>query len=258
MTTTNITFWNGNKSAVRQQHELELTQAILAASKSDYGDSQLIVDETDYPRAEDEGDIFNKGADLLVTVAGNAKFDGKAFIPLYIPLAQGILGNRIMIIRREMQDTFSNLSTDELKQLRAGIPATWADAELFRSNGYQVVERGLFEEIFLRLEQGECDYVALGANEVLSIYQQMTQPEQALSIERDLLLHYPFYLVYYLHPQKPELAERIRAGLEAIQHNGVYASLFDKYYGHCRTELNLTGRRRFNLDNPVLPEGFTN
>ncbi len=37
----------------------------------------------------------------------------------------------------------------QLKAMVAGIPATWADADLLRQNGYQVLEKGSLEQMFL-------------------------------------------------------------------------------------------------------------
>ncbi|WED23875.1 transporter substrate-binding domain-containing protein [Vibrio sp. JC009] len=248
-----ITFWNGNKSIARQAHEFKLLEAVLQASCDTYGDFTLQSDLMDYPDAEDEGNIFYKGADILVTVAENSKFHGKEFIEIGTPLAKGILGNRILIIRQEMQESFKSIKEAELKTLKAGIPATWADADLFRHNGYKVVEKGLFEEIFQRLKAGECDYVSLGANEVETIFDTMASAIGGLAIESDLMLYYPFPLVFYVHPLKPELAERVEKGLKEITASGEFDSLFEQYYGTCVRSLALENRRKIVLENPQLP-----
>lgn len=252
----NIHFWNGNKSQARQEHELKLLNAILAVTKKDCGDYRLVADPTDYPSAEDEGNIFSLGADLLVTVAGNRKFAGKAFIPVNTPLANGILGQRILIIRAELQQKLQNIDEDEFKTLRAGIPATWADADLFRHNRYTVIEKGSFGEIFQRLKNNECDYVSLGANEVESIYAQMAAPLNGLIIDTNLVLCYPFPLVFYVHPDKAALAERIKKGLQYMLESGEFDALFDEFYGRCVNSLALLSRREFALENPNLPADF--
>ncbi|WP_375748687.1 ABC transporter substrate-binding protein [Vibrio sp. HN007] len=247
-----ITFWNGNKSQVRQEHELKILEAILEAT-SDDTDYQLINDPTDYPNAEDEGDIFHKGADLLVTVAGNKKFEGRAFIPVNIPIANGILGNRILIIREQDQAVFSTITETELKTQRAGIPATWADADLFRHNGYNVVEKGLFEEVFQRLKSNEFDYVSLGANEVESIYLDMAESLGGLKIEADLKLYYPFPLIFYVHPERADLAQMIAHGLKKIKESCEYDELFEEYYGDSINSLRLGSRKTMSLQNPLIP-----
>ncbi|GGA74919.1 hypothetical protein GCM10011369_15970 [Neiella marina] len=246
-----LKFWNGNKSLVRQQHEL---QVITEISRT-WGDQPWHIDNdvTALPKADDEGNVLNGYADLTVTVAGNSKFAGRAKVVIEQPIAKGLLGLRLLIIKRQRLAQFSNIhSLADLKPLRAGIPATWADAELFRANGCHVVERGSFEQIFERLKCDEFDYVSLGANEILDIYQNMAGDDPELIIEPTLMLYYPFPLVFYVAPNQLALADMIRAGLNEIAGNGVLEQCFDDYYGFPVGQLNIHQRRAINLHNPLL------
>ena len=97
--------------------------------------------------------FFANGADILVTVAGNLMFEHQQKIIIPQPLAKGLLGYRLILIRNESLDDFSKLeSTRALQALSIGIPQTWADAEMFRQNGYQVVEEGTFDDLFVLLK----------------------------------------------------------------------------------------------------------
>ncbi|GEA51243.1 hypothetical protein VIN01S_20470 [Vibrio inusitatus NBRC 102082] len=221
------------------------------------GTAKVTNDLTDYPDAKDEGNIFNLGADALVTVAGNTKFEQHAFLSVGQPLCMGLLGHRILIIRRQDVVTFSDITEENLKALKAGIPATWADADLFRSNGYQVFEQGSLDTIFADLQLGLCDYVALGANEVQAIYHEFAEQFEGLVIESSMMLYYPFPLVFYVHPQKEQLATEIKNGLELSRNNGALRVLFDKHYGQVVTDMNLRSRRQLELNNPLLPKVFS-
>ncbi len=245
-----VSFWNGNKSPSRQEHEFEVLKLAL-------GTAEVANDLTDYPDAKDEGNIFNLGADALVTVAGNTKFDQHAFLPVNQPLCMGLLGHRILIIRRQDIAKFSDISEDNLKVLKAGIPATWADADLFRSNGYQVFEQGSLDTIFADLQLGLCDYVALGANEVQAIYHEFAEQFEGLVIEPSMMLYYPFPLVFYVHPEKEQLASEINSGLQRSRRSGALRALFDKHYGETVTDMDLLSRRQIELNNPLLPSVFS-
>ncbi|MDB1125915.1 type 2 periplasmic-binding domain-containing protein [Vibrio algarum] len=253
----NIHFWNGNKSPVRQQYEFEILTAALQATKSATNSKpSVIIDTTDYPSAKDEGNVFSNGTDVLVTVAGNLKFSNKAFIPINKPITKGLLGYRILITRKNFSSIISHTleSTKQtISTLKAGIPATWADADLFRHNGFQVFEKGSFEEIFHYLSNGECDYVSLGANEVETVFESITHKFPNLIIEPDLVLYYPFPLVFYVHPEKPELAKQIELGLTYLINNGGLDEIFDRYFGECLDKLNLNNRDMVLLSNPILP-----
>ncbi|NDV61610.1 amino acid ABC transporter substrate-binding protein [Puniceicoccales bacterium CK1056] len=249
-----IDFWNGNKSESRQGYELELLEACLCASEVN-GSYELRIDNTDYPLAEDEGNIFRNGADILVTVAGNVKFRNREKIVISRPLAKGLLGYRLLIVRSEDADRFKGIKEmRELQELSIGIPETWADADLFRSNQFSVVEKGSFEELFHRLKGREFDYTALGANEIESAFNEHAQPLGGLQIEPSLMIYYSFPLVFYVHPDKRQLAERVESGLQALIDSGEFDDLFAKYHGDIVERLNLKNRRTFTLQNPVLPE----
>lgn len=254
-----IKFWNGNKTPSRQQYEREILDAALAATNAK-GPYSIEESRTDYPLAEDEASVFrSKGFDLFGTVAGNQKLAGEQKILVPLPLMKGILGYRILIVRKADAQKFAAIkSADELKKLRMGIPATWADAGLFRHNGYPVVEKGSFDDVFQRLENNEFDYVTFGANEVNSVFTGRAAKSGKLMIEPSLLVYYPFPLVFYVNPQQPALADRITEGVKTISTNGELDKIFNRYYGEVLGQLKLATRTRIILENPILPKEMAN
>lgn len=256
-----IKFWNGNKTASRQHYEREILDAVLAASATK-GAVTVAESRADYPLAEDEASVFrSKGFDIFGTVAGNQKLAHEQKILIPLPLMKGLLGYRILIIRKADAQKFAAIkSAGELKKLRMGIPSTWADAGLFRHNGYPVEEKGSFDDLFTRLENNEFDYVTFGANEVSGVFAERAAASGKLIIEPSLLVYYPFPLVFYVNPQQPALAERVTRGLQAIAGNGELDRIFNRYYGDLLAQLHVAKRTRITLENPILPEamaGFT-
>lgn len=247
-----LRFWNGNKSAIRQTYELQLLNKVLHAA-----DCHVDVDDdrTDYPNAEDEGAVFTMGVDVCVTVAGNPKFKSGDYIPVYDPLMNGLLGHRLLVIRKDDQGLFAGIQTREnLEPFVAGIPETWADAPLFRSNGLTVREEGSFDDIFLRLRQGDCDYVSLGVNEIHDIFETQNLSEYDLVIERTLRLYYPFALVFYVHPDNPELANYLAEGLNHLKSSGTFRDLFQSFFDRQLRLATLSQRKEISLDNRALPQ----
>lgn len=254
---SNINFWNGNKSSTRQNFETELLQAVLRVTGSQYGLCKLNIDNTDHPSAEDEGNIFDRGADILVTVAGNLKFIDKEKIIISHPLTKGLLGYRLLLVSDNNLSKFENISTSsELKSLSIGVPETWADAELFRENQYSVVEKGSFDTLFELLKKGEFDYAALGANEIEEEFKNRVQAVGGISIEPSILLYYPFPLVFYVNSKNISLAKRVEQGLALIMASGEYGSIFDKHHGDIVARLNLKGRKMITLENSILPDNM--
>jgi hypothetical protein len=254
-----IRFWNGNKTSARQAYELALLDACLSATEVGDNVYSLLLDNKDYPQAEDEGNIFESGCDVLVTVAGNVKFKNKQKIIINMPLAKGLLGYRLLIVRNESLQTFQSLrQSKDLQALSVGVPATWADAELFRQNQFNVVERGTLDDIFIRLRNKEFDFFALGANEIEEVFEQHVEPLDDLSIETSMMIYYPFPLIFYVNPENPSLAKRLETGLRTIMQNGQYETLFYKHHGDVVERLHLKERNIFNLHNSLLPQEMNN
>jgi hypothetical protein len=250
----NVYFWNGNKSPARQGYETALLKACLKATNEEYGHVNIRVDNTDYPCADDEANIFASGADILVTVAGNVKFKDKQKKVIPQPITKGLLGYRLLLVRDESLATFAQIKRpQQLQALSIGIPQTWADADLFRHNQYQVIEKGSLDDLFLLLKAGVFDYVALGVNEIEEIFTQRVVLTGGNSIEPTLMLYYPFPLVFYVNPCHSVLAERIDKGLKLIITSGEHDSLFRHHHGDVAQRLNLRNRNIFNLTNPILP-----
>lgn len=254
---TTIKFWNGNRSEVRKEYERKVFVALLEATEAEYGSWEIEENLDEYPGAEEALVFKEKGHDVFVTIAGNQKFDEDDMIVIPHLLTKNLLGYRVAIIREEDTGKFASIEEEaQIQQLTHGIPETWSDAVIFRENGYQVAEEGDFEDIFDRLEAGNFDYSAYGANEVLSVFEYRAAERESLVMDENLLFFYPFPLVFYVSPDQPALAERIEAGMQAIQKSGALDAIFDQHYGNIVEELHLSDRKLIILDNPLIPERF--
>jgi len=249
-----VVFWNGNKSPTRKNYELALLNACLTATNAEYASVDVQVDNADYASAADEANIFASGADILVTVAGNVKFKDQQKWVIPQPLTKGLLGYRLLLVEDRSLAKFAQINNpQQLQALSIGIPETWADADLFRHNQYKVIEQGTLDDLLLLLKQGTFDYVALGVNEIEEIYHHHAVSLGGISIEPSLMLYYPFPLVFYVTPTKPNLAERVQKGLNTIIASGEFEVLFAHHHGDVVQRLNLHNRAIFTLSNPVIP-----
>lgn len=253
-----INFWNGNKSAARQTYELALLQSILNTQY--LSPVHLNNDITNYAKAEDEGNVFATGTDtdILTTISGNKKFNDKSFIALNKPICKGLLGYRILIIRQQDDKKFKQINETQLKALVAGIPATWVDADLFRSNQYSVLEKGSLSDILQLLKDEKCDYISLGANEIQSLFTQFAVPLEGLIIESSLVLRYPFSVVFYVHVDNKKLAQEVNKDLLHVTESGIFDRLFDHHYADVINKLGIPNRRIINLNNPELARSLDN
>jgi len=176
-------------------------------------------------------------------------------LPVRFPLLKGLLGHRIFIINADNQARFDPVeSFEDLRQLSFGQGAGWPDVTILEENGLEVITTSKYDNLFYMVEGGRFDALPRG---VLEPWTEIAaRPELPLTVEQNLVLVYtlPFYL--FVSPERPELAEALKVGLD----RALEAGAFDEYfYGHdmvedALTRSNLEARRRFNLTNPFLTE----
>ncbi|MBA6390418.1 transporter substrate-binding domain-containing protein [Colwellia sp. BRX10-3] len=245
-----VSFWNGNKTPSRQLYEQQVLQAALSAAGVK---TSIDIDERNLSISE-EASVFSKQLfDVFATVQGNPKLNTENKILIAKPIMQGLLGQRLLIIRKTDSARFDAIKqTDEMKKMRSGIPTGWADVTLFKANQYNTVEIGNFETIFHYLVNNDFDYLALGANEIEQVYQQADLEKLDLTIAPTLMLRYNFPVVFYVNPNNPELAKHLNTGLELIIKNGSLKAMFDQHFGHLYSRLHLADRISFELKNPLI------
>ena len=248
-----LNFWNGNKSAIRAEYEPEIFAACLAITAAPDEPPSLDIDNTDYPAAIDESNIFINGADALVTVAGNPKFVEREKIVIETVIDKGLLGFRGLICTAQNASGLQACQNPEaLQKFSIGIPDTWVDAELFRQNDFSVVEGGLLDDLFSRLTAGQFDFTSLGMNEIEAILAPFTSTTDQVLTVPEIMIFYPMPLVFYVNPEKPELANRLESGLKLVEENGQLDAIFEKHYGDILQSMDMKNRKVIQLDNPFL------
>jgi len=133
-----VDFWNGNRSEIRQDYEREVLEALLEATTLEFGPWKISESRADYPGKEESLAFSEKNHDLLVTIAGNQKFKPEDILMISKPLARNLLGYRILIIKNKDTFKFKEANSKDIKQLTLGIPETWSDADIFRTNEFKV------------------------------------------------------------------------------------------------------------------------
>ena len=256
--TLQVDFWSGNRSEIRQDYEREVLQAILKTTEKEYGQWIIKETKTKYPGNQESQVFKEKNHNVFVTIAGNQKFKAGDFIMIKKPIAKNLLGYRIPIIKSENKDKIKTaIQNSDIKQLVHGIPETWSDAGIFRHNGYAVSEEGDFDDIFERLHAENFDYTTFGANEVKGVFKNRASLQEGLVIEDSLMFFYPFPLVFYVNPEKANLAKRLSKGLENLEKEKALDSIFDTYYKTIVEDLKLKKRQVITLENPLIPEEFS-
>jgi len=169
-----------------------------------------------------------------------------------IPIDKGILGWRLLLIKKSDHARFAGVHTlAQLKAYAAGQQADWADADILRANDIPLVGAASYHNMFDMLAADRFQYFPRGVGEIWG--EEKSHATLDLEIEPHLALHYPANTYYFVGKNNHKLAALIEQGLRALIKDGGFDKLFDQYNGEALRQAHLGTRVVFRLNNPLLP-----
>jgi hypothetical protein len=174
-------------------------------------------------------------------------------LPIRIPIAKGVLGWRIGLIRKNDQALFAGVNALEgLKRVRVAQGQEWPDTLILRANGIDVITSPRYESLFNMLVSERFDYFPRSVNE---IWDELERNAGTLQVESRVALHYYYDAYFMVNKKSTRLAEDIREGLEKAVADGSFDRLFNEYHGERLRKARLGERIVIELKNPLLTPG---
>ena len=176
----------------------------------------------------------------------------RELLAVHIPLAKGLLGWRVCLIRQGDEGRFAaihSLADWRRSGLIIGQHRSWPDTQLLRANGLNVMAGNLYEALFNMLRKQRFDCFL---RSVIEVEDELKQHPD-LAIEPHLVFRYPLALLFFVSPKYPELAQRIELGLQRARQTGDFDRIFEEGFGSTIRRLQLDQRQRLELNNPDLP-----
>lgn len=170
-------------------------------------------------------------------------------VPVRNPLTNGLVGQRVLLVRSTDTDTFAQVrSVADLKRtgLIAGFGAGWGDTRIWKTAGLPLYEHAApWHTIYAMVAAGNrhVDYLPRGVIEVLE--EARAHPE--LVVEPHLLLAYRADFGFYLSTSAARYRPIIERALKAAETSGLKARLIDETFGADIKALNLNRRLRLPL-----------
>lgn len=227
-----------------------LAQLQLALDKVN---SPLRLTPTPMPM-EQERALLNlqKGEHLDVVWSMTSEAREQRLLPVRIPLDKGLFGWRIALLPAGQGDRLRQVyRLADLRRFSAGQGHDWPDTHILRSHGLPVQVSASYASLFHMLKAGRFDYFPRA---LIEIWDELEQPRsQGLEVDRHVLLRYPTALYFFFSPQRPELAETVRLGLERALADGDFDRLFNAHFAAPLARAQLHRRRIIDLHNPLLP-----
>ncbi|MCK8043602.1 transporter substrate-binding domain-containing protein [Shewanella sp. 1CM18E] len=174
-------------------------------------------------------------------------------LPIRIPIFKGLLGNRLLIIRKESQQQFNAIANrQDFAEFTAGQNHYWPDADIIKSANLPIVTSYKYKNLYPMLEGGRFDYLALGAQE---IWQELNKhPDPALKVDERVLLQYRSPAYFFVSPSQPQLAKDLLQGLEAMVTDGSFDEQYNQYFKieELYAKANFNQRAIIRIDTPGL------
>lgn len=210
---------------------------------------------TTYPREVAQSRAFsliNAGElDLLWSMTDREREE--EFLPIRIPLMQGLMGYRVILINQQDEALFARMSAGDLKQLPCYQGADWPDTTILRANGFKVRGVADYKRIHTMLDRGAIHCFPRG---ILEAWGEIGMKQlQNTVVDRHFLLIYPTDMYFFVHRDNSTLAALIEKGLRAAIKDGSFARLLYNYPPHkaALEQADLPHREILRLRNPLLP-----
>jgi hypothetical protein len=186
---------------------------------------------------------------LFYGIQTKEKDSSKQLVPVRNALTNGLIGQRVLLIRRADTQAFAQVrSVDDLKRtgLIAGLGAGWYDTKVLKAAGLPLYEHAApWSTIYAMVAAGNrhVDYLPRGVIEVLE--EARSHPD--LAVEQRLLLEYPADFVFYLNASAARYRPILERALREAEATGLKARLIDEAFGADIKALNLNHRLRLRL-----------
>jgi hypothetical protein len=175
--------------------------------------------------------------------------------PIRIPIFRGLLGYRVLMIKKGTQSKFDGIRTiEDLRRISLASGRFWADTDVLVANGLKVVKVLKYDGMFHMLDGGRFDAFPRGAHEPWSEIARF--PELELDVEKNILMVYPNPFYFFVNKSNHELAKNIEKGLRIAIADGSFDEYFlsDPTVKDVISKANLKDRIVIPLQNPGLPK----
>lgn len=169
--------------------------------------------------------------------------------PVRNALTNGLIGQRVLLIRRADQGVFAQVqSVADLKRtgLIAGFGAGWGDTKVWKASGLPLYEHAApWSTVYAMVAAGNrhVDYLPRGIIEV----QDEARAHPELMVDPHLLVQYQADFGFYLNASVAHYRPIIERALREAETSGLKARLIDAEFGADIKALNLNRRLRLHL-----------
>jgi ABC-type amino acid transport substrate-binding protein len=178
----------------------------------------------------------------------------RELLPIRFELRKGLLGFRVALIDQRRQKEFDRVTTfADVKKLTIGQGIGWGDVAVYQAAGMKVTTAP-YEDLFRMVANDRFDLFPRGVGEAFHELDARRGQVPDLSVERGLLLYYPWPYYFFCNRKDTALAARIERGLKRMRADGSFDRIFWKYNRAAIEQARMSERRVIRIPNPLLPK----
>ncbi|MFT6029844.1 MAG: hypothetical protein ACI8O8_001584 [Oleiphilaceae bacterium] len=246
--------WAENIISVKhyqQQERYEFGLMVLDLALSKLGEDYQVIGPEFQEVNEDRGELLVIEGMLDLEFMSTTLLRESKMIPVKIPVYQGLLGLRLLLIKPELNPIMKQIDSIEgLRQFVGGHGSHWGDLPVYAANNLKVVTATQYANLFEMLKLNRFDYFHRGVNE---IWNELERYHDDFVVADNIMLYYPQPVYFFVGKHRPILAEKIERGLRLALADGSYKALFQDYYQYSLDQANIQERKIFILKNPSVP-----
>lgn len=178
---------------------------------------------------------------------------------IYKPIDMGLLGWRLFIINKIYESDFAKIKTlKQLKKMKAGQGQSWSDIDILENSEIAVVTAPHLDSLLKMVEKGRFNFLPLGVNEVYGLLNNFAPNNKILTVEKTLVLVYPFGRFFYVKKGNKKLYDDISHGLDiAFEDRSFQKLIFNHpFFKEGLEKANLKNRTIIKINNPYMPNEF--
>ncbi len=184
-------------------------------------DLQPIPDDMTQTRLQE--DTMNGKLDIMW--AGTSRELEDQLEPIRIPMFKGLLGHRLLIIRKDDQAKFDRVNNiDDLRQIPLGQGTAWIDTKILEANGLKVVKTTKYQNLFFMVDGARFDAFPRAVFEPFSEVDK--RPNLNLTVEKHLMLVYKMDFYLFVSKNNKQLARDLELGLNRAIADGSFEKVF--------------------------------
>ena len=170
-----------------------------------------------------------------------------------IPIRQGLLSYRLLLVHKSSVDKFSKVKTlEDISKLTAGLHNDWVTTSVFKKSQLKVLTAHNYEGLFLMLSRNRFDYMPRAIYEIYDELNTRKTDLKNIVVEPTIALYVPMVSYVYVSPKEPRLAQRIEKGLRILVASGEIKTILHKYYQEDIDRADLKNRTIIKIDNPAF------